>query len=122
MTQVMRPGEVIAGGGKDGLQCLLNCLLCVESHNRVCDVGVRRELLDGVSVLLGLAQEELRLFEIRLGQERGPRAMHERTRNSLAPSGLLLGDDDDIDWNSKRWEGIAQTDHLAQLAVLMLLD
>ena len=48
--------------------------------------------------------------------------MHERARNSLAPSGLLLGDDNDIDRNGKRREGIAQTNHLAQLAVHMLLD
>jgi len=48
--------------------------------------------------------------------------MHERARDGLAPGDLLLGDDDDIDRNGKRWEGIAQTDHLEQLAVHMLLD
>jgi hypothetical protein len=48
--------------------------------------------------------------------------MHERARDGLAPGDLLLGDDDDVDRNGKRREGIAQADHLPQLAVHMLLD
>jgi hypothetical protein len=48
--------------------------------------------------------------------------MHESARNRLAACDLLLRDDDDINRDSERRESIAQTHHLAQLAVQALLD
>ena len=54
------------------------------THDRVRDIGLRDELLDGVGVLLSLAQQEQRLFQLRTGQgcglrgARGARACSEQ--------------------------------------------
>ncbi len=71
--QVVCPGEVIARGSKNSLHRLLRSLLGVEAYDGVRDIGIRHELPDGVDVLLSLAQQQQRLFQLRPGQECGPR-------------------------------------------------
>lgn len=48
--------------------------------------------------------------------------MHERARNGRPPCDLLLRDHNDVNGDRQRRKRIAQTHHLAQLAVEMLLD
>jgi hypothetical protein len=56
VPQIVCPREIIADEGKNSLQCLLDRLLGMKTHNGICDIQVRYELPDSIGVLVGLTQ------------------------------------------------------------------
>jgi len=62
---VVRPGKVLAKRREDRLQCLLDCLLCVEADNGVGRVAVGCPPHHRIGILPGLAQKEPSFFDLK---------------------------------------------------------